>query len=59
MTRKLFLLAGLLMLTVWASSAPAHALGNCTCTFCFPGSSGRCLVNGEIWTCTDYRLNYC
>jgi len=57
MARKLFLLAGALILTAWASSA--YALGNCTCTFCFPGSPAHCLVDGDIWTCKDYRLNFC
>ena len=57
MIRKLLLLAGVLILTVWAQSA--YALGNCTCLFCGPNSTAHCLVDGEIWTCKDYRLNYC
>jgi|GEM_PF-3641664 len=57
MTRKLLLLAGVLILTVWASSA--NALGNCTCTFCRPGSTANCLLDGGVISCTDYRIAYC
>jgi len=59
MTRKLLLLAGVLILTVWASSA-AYALGPCTCTFCFPGSHANCLLLDDgVISCKSYRLAFC
>jgi hypothetical protein len=57
MKRKLLLLAGVLILTAWASAA--NALGTCSCTFCFPGSRAHCMVGTDIWACGDYRLNFC
>ena len=57
MTRKLLLLIGVLVLTVWASSA--DAIGPCNCNLCFPGSRVKCLYNGNVWTCPDYRVGFC
>ena len=57
MARKLLLLAGVLILTVWASSA--DAIGPCNCNLCFPGSPVKCLYNGSVWTCQAYRAAFC
>jgi hypothetical protein len=57
MKRKLLLLAGVLTLIAWTSTV--DALGNCTCKFCFPGSTARCWSDSDIITCADFRLNYC
>jgi hypothetical protein len=57
MTRKLFLLAAALVVTIWASSA--DALGPCTCTFCFQGSTAHCTFEGDIMSCKDFRMAFC
>lgn len=57
MTRKLFLLVGVLVLTFWASSA--DAIGACNCNLCFPGSPLKCVYNGGVWTCQNYRSAFC
>ncbi|HEX6902004.1 MAG TPA: hypothetical protein VF789_19960 [Thermoanaerobaculia bacterium] len=57
MTRKLFLLVGVLGLTFWASAA--DAIGPCNCNLCFPGSQVKCVYNGSVWTCPNYRSAFC
>jgi hypothetical protein len=57
MIRKLLLLAGVLILTAWASTA--DAIGPCNCTLCYPGSPVKCVFNGSVWTCHDYRAAFC
>ena len=57
MVRKLIFLGALLLVTAWSSSV--DAIGNCSCTFCRPGSTANCLEDGAVVSCADFRLSSC